>query len=326
MFIASGSVSLANGTFFGNSANEGGAAGTSTVIRNINTILASNNGGDSAGGGLFVSGGSVKLLGFTMASNNAKAGGTGHTQGSSLGGGIANAGATSFATNTTLIGNNTRDSSSSGEGPDISGAVTSAYSLIRQTAGASITDNGHNLLDVAPMLDPGGLHSNGGPTQTVALVQGSPADGTGNNSICQEAAPTGLGGIDQRGFPRFRPGDELCDIGAFEFVTLLVQPFQPASLSFGSAAVGHQTPAQKVSITNNQTRPVTLSRSITGADPADFIIISNTCGGSLASHASSSILIAFHPRATGTRSAMLTVSDSPDRTSPYHVMLTGVGR
>jgi hypothetical protein len=37
--------------------------------------------------------------------------------------------------------------------------------------------------------------------------------------------PTGLGGIDQRGFTRFPYGDNVCDIGAYELqVTFAGQP------------------------------------------------------------------------------------------------------
>jgi hypothetical protein len=313
-FVGSGSISLANSTLFANTARGGqGALTRFTMVQ--------GKGGDAAGGGLYLSRGSISLEGVTLASNQALAKQSGNPAGSSSGGGIGNAGAGLF-TNTTLIGNNIQDSGSPSHGDDVSGEITSLYSLIGQTAGATITNDGGNIFNINPLLDPGGLKSNGGPTRTVALEEGSPADGTGDNAICKEAAPTGLGGIDQRGIARFRPGDELCDIGAFEYLTLLVQP---TSLSFGFEAVGRQTPSHTVSLTNNQTTTVTLTRSIGGADPADFIV-STTCGGSLASHASCSISIAFRPRATGTRSALLTVSDSSDHTSPYHVTLTGVGK
>jgi hypothetical protein len=323
LFVASGKVSLANSTVFANTAT-GGFPGVDSI-----NFTNFGPGGAAAGGGLYLSGGSVSLTGVTLASNQALGNSFdfANPPGSSHGGGIDNVGASLFI-NTTLIGNNSQGTTSGpgsvSNGDDVSGPITSTYSLIGQRVGATITDDGGNIFNVNPLLDPAGLGANGGPTQTVALEQGSPADGTGDNTICKEAPPTGLGGIDQRGFPRFRTGDELCDVGAFEFVTLLVQPFQPPSLSFGSAAVNHQTASQTVSVTNNQDRTVTLSRSIGGADPADFTV-STTCGGSLASHAKCSILIAFKPKVTGTRTATLTVSDSPDPTSPYHVTLTGIG-
>jgi hypothetical protein len=320
MFVASGNITLGNSTVFGNTGNGGGGALTrgSTVA----------NGGNAAGGGLYLAHGSISLNGVTLASNQALGNRSSVptpslSPGLGMGGGIANMGAGLF-TNTTVIGNNSQNPGNASNGDDVSGRIAASYSLIGQTSGATITDDGGNFFDVNPMLDPGGLRSNGGPTQTVALVQGSPADGTGDNPICKEAAPTGLGGIDQRGLQRFRAGDELCDIGAFQFITLLVQPFNPPSLSFGSEPVGHQTPSHTVSVTNNQTTTITLSRSVGGADPADFLV-STTCAGHLSPSASCSILITFHPKATGTRSATLTVSDSPDPTSPYHVTLTGVG-
>ena len=58
-----------------------------------------------------------------------------------------------------------------------------------------------------PMLGP--LQNNGGPTETHALEQGSPAI----NQIPQ--ADCGVT-TDQRGEPRPETGGTLCDVGAFE--------------------------------------------------------------------------------------------------------------
>ena len=71
-----------------------------------------------------------------------------------------------------------------------------------------------------PKLDPRGLRDNGGPTQTVALMTGSPAIDKGTS--------IGLSGTlttDQRGFSRTvdntsipnATGGDGTDIGAFEF-------------------------------------------------------------------------------------------------------------
>jgi predicted outer membrane repeat protein len=66
-------------------------------------------------------------------------------------------------------------------------------------------------LTIADILDPVGLADHGGPTDTIALVDDptNPAIGAGSATVCV-AAP--VGGIDQRGLPRFGA----CDIGAYE--------------------------------------------------------------------------------------------------------------
>jgi hypothetical protein len=60
------------------------------------------------------------------------------------------------------------------------------------------------------------LQNNGGPTQTQALLSGSPAIDAGNPSGCTD----GQGHLlktDQRGMPRRNPEDTGgCDIGAYE--------------------------------------------------------------------------------------------------------------
>ena len=59
----------------------------------------------------------------------------------------------------------------------------------------------------------GTLQNNGGPTQTLALLNGSAAIGTGNASI-SNAAP--INALDQRGFSRITS-----DIGAYAVSNLI---------------------------------------------------------------------------------------------------------
>ena len=71
-------------------------------------------------------------------------------------------------------------------------------------------------------LDPKGLQSNGGPTQTIALETGSPAiDAIPQASCTDQASPTpNRLTTDQRGMPRPDPIDGFngpCDIGTYEF-------------------------------------------------------------------------------------------------------------
>src|SRR5262249_60731599 len=105
------------------------------------------------------------------------------------GGRIANAGASLF-TNTTLIGNNGQSPSGANNGNDVSGPVTSAHTLISQTAGAAITNDGGNVFNEDPLLDSAGLKFNGGPTETISLLSGSPAFNQCDNDRCKAPAPT----------------------------------------------------------------------------------------------------------------------------------------
>jgi predicted outer membrane repeat protein len=94
---------------------------------------------------------------------------------------------------------------------------------------ASYIDNGHNIQfstapncpatipNVDPSLDPDGLQSNGGPTQTVAIEAGSPALNAIGVRNC--TTPDGVRVLsDQRLFPRPAKGLNRCDIGAYEGV------------------------------------------------------------------------------------------------------------
>jgi CSLREA domain-containing protein len=151
-------------------------------------------------------------------------GGAGAT-GASMGGGLsANSGAVypnHVLLHNTIVARNT----AGGAASDISGAVEplSSHNLIGTGGAGGLADGSDgNLVDVAdPRL--GTLADNGGPTQTLALLRGSPAVDAGIRN-----ASTDLDGFflttDQRGtgFPRslgFR-----VDIGAFE------SPYGPESL------------------------------------------------------------------------------------------------
>ncbi len=117
------------------------------------------------------------------------------------------------------------------------GTVTLANTIIANSTsggncrlgnhGGTVVDAGHNIDDdgtcrlsgaslsgTDPVLDPAGPSDNGGPTQTIALLDGSPAIGAGDESTC--AAPP-VDGLDQRGFARPGAGESRCSIGAYEF-------------------------------------------------------------------------------------------------------------
>jgi hypothetical protein len=93
---------------------------------------------------------------------------------------------------------------------------------------------------------------------------------------------------------------------------------------FGSVKFG-STATTSLTVTNNQTQPVTLSESFSGTNAADFSITGGTCPtapATLAAKTSCKVTVTFKPGALGTESAMLSVSDTPDSLGPYDVALT----
>ena len=98
------------------------------------------------------------------------------------------------------------------------------------------------------------------------------------------------------------------------------------SLKLASSAVGNTSAAKNITITNNQTGPISLSPVVGGANPVDFLIAaSSTCGATLAANSKCVYSVAFSPTGIGARTATLSLTDSPDPNSPYAISLSGTG-
>jgi hypothetical protein len=101
-----------------------------------------------------------------------------------------------------------------GASPNIGGGVTSVgYNVIGDTTGSS----GWVASDTTGVTAPGlaaGPASNGGPTETVALMPGSPALDFVPVGSCVDASGASLT-LDQRLFAR--PLGSACDAGAYEY-------------------------------------------------------------------------------------------------------------
>ena len=233
-----GTLTVSNSTLSGNHADYGGSGGAmcsggGTVTVN-NSVLSGNSafygGGINSGGDPYRSGGgTVTVNNSTLSGNAAPAGG----------GGINNNGfgvSTVTVTNSTLSGNLTN-----GTGGGIlirrGGLLTARNTILANSLGGNcgtiISSQGHNLSDdgtcstsftqssdlngIPAGLDPGGLQNNGGPTQTIALLPGSPAVDAiplSPTDYCTAANGTAPVATDQRGGAR--PQGPACDIGAFE--------------------------------------------------------------------------------------------------------------
>ncbi|MCR4410833.1 MAG: Ig-like domain-containing protein [Thermoguttaceae bacterium] len=187
-------MTIENSTFTGNRAEVDGQ-GNGGAINNqsdgtLNLVNSTVSGNTSIFGGGIINYGTLDVLNSTIVNNVGR-----------WGGGI-DAQKTEFLENT-IIANNRADVS----GPDVRSAVTSrGHNLVGNTAGSSGFGAAGDLLGVDPLLGP--LADNGGPTQTHALLPGSPAIDAANSA----AAPA----TDQRGVPR--PQGAEADIGAFELL------------------------------------------------------------------------------------------------------------
>ena len=208
IFGVSPALTIKNSTINGNSATRGGGiyAGLLTLINSTVT----GNSAAGAGGGIYHSANTMGLYNVTIAGNTANTGGTGQ-----IGGGVASAAGTVSFQNT-IIGNNIRVELVNGhpvaEQSDCSGTLTSAgYNIISENTDCHPSGSGVTV--TSPDLD--ALADNGGPTQTRALLTGSPAIDAGNPGGCTD----NLGAMltsDQRGYARPYPPGNPCDIGAFE--------------------------------------------------------------------------------------------------------------
>ena len=93
--------------------------------------------------------------------------------------------------------------------------ISSGWNLSSDNGGGFLTGT-DDQINTDPLLDPAGLQDNGGPTQTIALIAGSPALDKARHFFANET--------DQRGLPRpfdnpsipNAPSGDGTDIGAYE--------------------------------------------------------------------------------------------------------------
>jgi hypothetical protein len=205
-----GASSTTNDAQGGGIWSDGAVTGTDATLAVTNVTLFGNSvtsgSGTAEGGGIFNSSSAATLLNDTLASNNSEGK-------SELGYDLFND-STLNVTNTIVY-----DPDHAPADPDVSGSITTSQnSLFSSTVPAQMIaangDLGGNQFGVNPRLGP--LADNGGPTQTMALLPGSPALDAGTDTSPLGGIPT----TDQRGLPRLQGA--ATDIGAFE-----VQPSSP---------------------------------------------------------------------------------------------------
>jgi CSLREA domain-containing protein len=211
LFLYAAAVTITNSTINGNLAeNGGGIYGGSGPLAIINSTLSSNN-SIIDGGGIFISTTTATLFNVTMTGNHANS--EGNTGGH--GGGVFNATNAAFNFQNSIIAGNSNVTIIVGHtvlNPDeCSGEIISQGNNIMRTLSGCTVINGGGVYVTDPMLGP--LADNGGPTQTHALLVGSPAINAGNPGGCTDNNGVFLT-TDQRG--AHRPIGPRCDIGAVE--------------------------------------------------------------------------------------------------------------
>jgi hypothetical protein len=207
-------MTITNCTISGNLARLAGGIsnGTSNQVDNSGTIMTISNSTISGnitaascacgGGGGLVSVGTATIINSTIFGNSAPG---------------TNGGGINVSTGTVTVRNTIIALNTAMTGPDVAGTLTSqGYNLIGNNSGATVAPKTGDQIGTAgapinPML--GLLQDNGGPTQTQALLSGSPAI---------EKGDSGGTSTDQRGFARPVDSPNLAnvgdgsDIGAYE--------------------------------------------------------------------------------------------------------------
>ncbi len=224
LYLGSGNATLTGVTLSGNSSSYGGGLfnnGTATLAN----VTISGNMTSSYGGAGIYNDGTLSLANITV-SGNTSSGGSGS------GGGIYTTGSGLTLTNSIISGNSVINGSSA---PDVSGGFNSlGFNLVGITDGSTGFNSGDLTGTSAKPLNAklGALADNGGFTQTMLPLPGSPAIDAGFNAL----APAGIK-TDQRGLPRIV--NTTVDIGAVE-----VQAASSASITLTPPAAQVATAGQ----------------------------------------------------------------------------------
>ncbi len=209
-------LTITDSAFFGNSANYGGGIYNYGSLTVMNSAFSDNSA--TAYGGGIDNYDTLTITNSAFSGNSAVTGG----------GGVNNNAGTAAITNSTFSGNSASVSNGGGISNNISSTATLRNTIVANSASGgncngTITNGSNNIDDgttcgwgsasgsmssADPLL--GALADNGGPTQTFALLAGSPAiDGV------TFSPPNSAPSTDQRGVAR--PQGARFDIGSFEY-------------------------------------------------------------------------------------------------------------
>ncbi len=277
-----GTQVVSNCTLSDNSAEFGGGiynAYPSTTLTVDNSTLAGNSAELGDGGGIYNASG-LRVVNSSLAGNSASSSNSAYGHG----GGLANEGGSATLNNTIVA-----ESTSGGDLYLPSGSISGGNDLIGD---GSDLGNFTNSVQGNPLLAP--LGNYGGPTQTMALLPGSPAIDAGSVALAVDAQGNPLT-TDQRGagFPRVVNG--AVDIGAFEsngaslasLISQVLSPSYPVTVQANTTAAA-DTVISAVNQLPSYSTPVTVTVNlaagtsygdITASPPSGVTLVINGEGG-----------------------------------------------
>lgn len=282
-----GTLTLNGVAVVGNKAEvRGGGVESREGTLNVTDSTVSGNQTSGDGGAIYLGSGTANIINSTISGNRAEVGGVG----GGTGGGISVSGTTAVSVESSTIASNSSINPGGGIFATQSSTVGLENSIVSDNSttdcetnfSASINSRGHNLggdgscgltqatdeQNTDPLLGP--LQDNGGPTDTHALLAGSPAVDSGDSDQT----------VDQREKTRPKDGDgdgtATDDIGAFEKGTAPPPPntapkIAPLFPDPGSS-ISDRTPRIRAKISDRETN---LARSdielfIDGKKKRDF--------------------------------------------------------
>src|SRR5262249_52479582 len=312
-----GSATITSSTISNNLSGDGGSCGAgcfggpgagiatsgmTSVLTLINVTISRNrtglrSTGGSGGGVASLTSGTLAIVNSTISNNQTAASSDGGSGGN--GAGLFNSGGTVTLRNTIIAGNLP---SAGGLGPDLFGSYNSQdFNLIGDPSNALIGGSTpHNNINQNARL--AALANYGGPTETHALLPGSPAIDAGANCVT-DVAHCGDSNIpqitsDQRGFAR--QAGSTVDIGSFESRGFAIAPTSgnlqstvgntafaaplvvTVSSAFSEPVVGGQVTFTAPGSGASATFPgvvTTINTSINGSGQASTSATANAIGG-----------------------------------------------
>jgi hypothetical protein len=312
IFNEGGTVSVLNSTLTGNTAQ--GGAGYHDFTDNTGS-----SGGSGYGGAIFNLNGTITIRYSTLGANTALPG-SGISYGFAAGDDVynlyyaspgspaADAGSAAvLVVNSTILAGPLTGSSTISDCENDSATFTSGHDVVQTVGNCTFTNNDQ-------IGNPGlaALANNGGPTETMALNNGSIAIDMGDTGTSLGAPPV----TDQRGFYR----DKKPDVGAYEYAASPVGVAGPANVSIME---GDSVPVQDFTLRDSNQSPITVTTTSSNTPllPASGITVSSGCGSDV-NHYNCTLTLTPIANQTGSTTINISANDGKGHSAQSSFVFT----